>query len=264
MATLAKLLLYLTVTGLLMPIAAAQPREVITLGAEDDAAPWSYADGSGYVNDLVRQAFSAMGWDVQLKVMPYARCKTLTLRGLLAGCFSASKLTEYKDKLVYPQHPVFQAQNVLLALADSPWKGCDSARWPSPPRVGTVRAYEYTPQLESLLASRNLIRHEVDSEISNLRKLEAKRIDAAVITLDQVKRLEFLQALAHTSEPLKTVCDFGSQPAYVMFSKLHPQGPKAQTVFDAGMRRLDESGALARLQDTWHKRALAGTSAKPH
>lgn len=264
MAALGKLLLRLTMSWLLMSLSTAHAREVVILGAEDDAAPWSYADGSGYVNDLVRQAFGVMGWDVQLKVMPYARCKTLTLRGLLAGCFSASKVAEHADKLLYPTHPVFEAQNVLLASPDSPWSSCDVAQWPRPPRVGTVRAYEYTPRLESLLASRHLIRHEVDSEISNLRKLQAKRIDAAVITLDKVKRLEFLQVLAQTPGPLKTVCHFGSQAAYVMFSKLHAQGPTAQQVFDAGMTRLVDSGAVARLQSDWQGRALMLANAKPH
>ena len=38
---------------------AAQARvEQVTLGAEDDAGPWSYADGTGYVNDVVKAAFA--------------------------------------------------------------------------------------------------------------------------------------------------------------------------------------------------------------
>jgi len=45
-------------TALLFPFAAGavEPVPTIVLGAEDEAAPWSYADGQGYVNDLVRLA----------------------------------------------------------------------------------------------------------------------------------------------------------------------------------------------------------------
>lgn len=55
------------------------------IGAEDDAAPWSYADGTGYVNDVVRAAFQRSGRQVQYKVMPYARCKAMVLSGKLVA-----------------------------------------------------------------------------------------------------------------------------------------------------------------------------------
>ncbi|HET8871948.1 MAG TPA: transporter substrate-binding domain-containing protein [Aquabacterium sp.] len=236
----------------------------VVLGAEDDAAPWSYADGTGYVNDLVRQAFAEMGERVEFKVMPYARCKALTIRGELAGCFSASQVPELAHKLVYSQTPVFEARNLLVTLSRAPWSGCDSTRWPRPPRVGTVRAYEYTPQLEQALKGPTMIRHEADSEISNLRKLAAGRIDALVITVDDVKRLKLLQTLAQTHADIKTVCDYGVQPAYVAFSRAHPQGLSAQRSFDQGVARLRARKVFAHLQEEWRNRAIERASAKQH
>ena len=70
--------------------ATADATKQVTLGVEDDAGPWSYANGSGYANDLVKAAYAAAGWQVTLQVLPYARCKALAMAGKLAGCFSAS------------------------------------------------------------------------------------------------------------------------------------------------------------------------------
>lgn len=190
--------------------------------------------------------------------------KALTLRGLLPGCFSASQIPDLSDKLVYPQHPVFEARNLLIAREGSPWSGCHVTRWPRTPKVGTVRAYEYAPQIEQLLKQRVLIRDESDSEITNLRKLAAGRIDATVVTVDEVKRMDFLQALAQTELSIKTVCDYGVQAAYVAFSRQHPQGLAAQQAFDEGFIRLQQNGTLARLKVAWRSHALERASAKRH
>ncbi|GEM_PF-6843124 len=64
-ATVATLALLVAACG--SPVLA----QSVALGAEDDAAPWSYADGSGYVNDIVRAAFGHAGWSVQIEVMPF-------------------------------------------------------------------------------------------------------------------------------------------------------------------------------------------------
>ena len=58
-------------------------RETVDIGVEDAAAPWSQADGTGYANDLVRASFRAVGVDVRLHVLPYARCKQHVVKGEL-------------------------------------------------------------------------------------------------------------------------------------------------------------------------------------
>ena len=42
---------------------AAMPANALEIAVEDDAAPWSQPDGTGYANDLVRAAFAAVGID---------------------------------------------------------------------------------------------------------------------------------------------------------------------------------------------------------
>lgn len=235
-------------------VAAAQPE--VTLGAEDDAAPWSYADGTGYANDLVRAAFEAAGWKVRFEVLPYARCKLLAVRAQLPGCLSMSETAELERDLLYPKEPVFEARNVLFVNADSTLTGCTPAKWNRSPSIGFVNGYEYIPAVDILRQSNRLVVDESNSEVSNLRKLAAGRIDGAIITLDKVKRIDYLARLAQLPNTFKPICDFGGFPAYLAFSRRHPQGPVALAAFSRGMAALKKNGDLARLQSQWAAKAL--------
>jgi hypothetical protein len=235
----------------------------IVIGAEDDAAPWSYADGSGYANDVVRQAFERAGWTTELKVLPYARCKALVLSGDIAACFSMSRTPELDVRLLFSRQPLFQAQNLLYAAAGSPLAGCDPAKWAARPRVGVVRGYEYRPAVDALFANGLAVADAGDSEVSALRKVKAGHVDAALVTLDPVKRLDFVAALADVAPDFKVVCDFGGQPAYIAFSRTHPQGAEAAAAFDAGMQALQRHGAIAATQQAWRTRIAPG-GAKKH
>jgi len=244
-------------------IVAPASAATITIGAEDDAAPWSYADGSGYANDIVRLAFERVGWQVELKVMPYARCKALVLSGDLPACFSMSRTPELDGRLIFPRQPLFQAQNILYAASNSPLTGCDTSKWPPHPSVATVRGYEYRPEVDTLFASGDAVADPGDSEVSSLRKVEAGHVNAALITLDPVKRIEFVAGLAGVPPSFKRVCDYGGQPAYLAFSRRHPQGRAAAAAFDEGMQRLQRERIIASLQQTWRTR-IGNGGAKKH
>lgn len=248
----------------LMASAPPARADQVILGAEDDAAPWSYADGSGYVNDLVKAVFREVGWDLQFKVMPYSRCKALAIAGKLPGCFSSSKTAELESALLYSKAPVVSARNLLIARADSKRSGCAPTVWAAPTRIGLVRDYEYSAAVTALDQRGMVTIDYAESEISNLRKLQAGRIDVAMVMVDEVKRLDYLERLAQTSVNFKTVCDFGAMPAYVTFSRLHAQGAAARAAFDEGYGRLVKRGAIRDLQSAWRGRALDAAVVKPH
>lgn len=248
--------------ALYLPAYGAEPG-ALALGAEDDAAPWSYADGAGYVNDLVRAAFMAAGWKVSFEVLPYARCKALTLKGKLAGCFSASKTPDLAGALLYPKQPVFIARNVLFALADSPLSGCDASAWPSALKVGIVNGYEYTAAFEQAAKQGKLQLLTETAESSNLRLLALKSLDAALVTVDEVKRIEYVAAKGKVGSALKVVCDFGGEPAYVAFSPKHPQGRAAAAAFGQGYELLEKQGDIAKLQAQWRAWLMKSTVSAP-
>lgn len=234
---------------------------VAVIGAENDAAPWSYPDGSGYVNDLVRAAFQASGWEVKYEVLPYARCKNLTVRGQLLGCFSSSHTPETEKEMRFPKQPVFSAENRLYVAADSLLTGCNAAQWGRKITIAVVNEYEYMPAVDSTLASGEVTVEKVQSEPMQLRMLSAHRFDAAVITTDPIKRIDYMAKVAGVQANYKVVCDYGAMPAYLGFSRKHPQALEAMAAFEKGMGLLQKSGAIKKLQNTWAQRALQ--TAKP-
>lgn len=253
--------------GYALASAAAQPELAsgrLVIGAEDDAAPWSYADGTGYVNDVVRAAFQRSGWQVQYMVMPYARCKAMVLSGKLIACFSASKTPDLASQLLYPRQPVFNASNVLIARANTDLQGCNPAEWPRPVKVGRVASYEYRANVMALFGSPQVQVDDNNSEVSNIRKLEAGHIDAALVTLDAVKRLEALAIQAHSKGSFRTVCDFGPEGAYIVFSRQHPGARHALQAFESGYAGLLREGAIAEMQHRWQGHPLDQLKAKPH
>lgn len=246
--------------GFLLPLFALA--EKLTVGAEDDAAPWSYADGSGYVNDVVRAAYEAVKWDLTLEVLPYARCKRMAEDGELAACFTTSKTPQTEQRLQFAAIPAITARNVLLARSNSTLKGCDPQAWEREVSVGLVNEYEYLPAVEALRRSNAVSVQVTTSEGFALRMLTGGRVDAAVLTLDPVKRIELVAALAGVRPDFKVICDFGGLPGYIAFSRAHPKALAALNAFNDGMKIIQKDGTVTRIQRQWAQRALMAAVAK--
>jgi polar amino acid transport system substrate-binding protein len=239
-----------------LAVATQTATQTVTIGAEDDAAPWSYPDGTGYVNDLVRAAFKEAGWTMQQKVMPYARCKALAAKGDLAGCFAVGRRPDMEASFLYPDEPIVGAQNLVVARSDSPLSGCDPFLWGPAPRIGFVRGYEYVERVEALGRHPKVKIDTTNSELINLRKVQAGHIQAAVINVDEVKQIDYIATLAGVDNDFKTVCNFGALPIYVGFSRAHPQGAAALAAYNAGFAALQARGEVAAMQLAWRVRAL--------
>lgn len=236
--------------------------ETIRIGAEDDAAPWSYADGTGYVNDLVRAAFNAVNWRVDYDVQPYPRCKMLASAGKQSACFSVSHTPDLNQTLLFPDEPVFIAKNILFARPDSILQGCSADNWPKNTSVGLVNGYEYQAEGEALRQDKRVKIDMTRSEALNLRKLAAGRIDAALITIDSIHNLEFMALLANVKPNFKPICDYGGAPAYIAFSKSHPLGLAGLNAFNKGMAMIIKNGTKAQLEKEWSSHALSIEGAK--
>jgi polar amino acid transport system substrate-binding protein len=251
-------LLTLLATLLVCAALRAAPAPALVIGAEDDAAPWSYADGRGYVNELVRAAYARQGWPLRLDVLPYARCKQMALRGELAACFTTSLEPGLEGRLMFPGRPVIAPRHVLMVAAKSALVGCSAQDWAAARSVAVVNGYEYAEGIEALLKSGQLRPQKTTSELAGLRMVALGRVDAAAITLDEVKRLDYLlQRSGLSADGFRVLCDFGAVPGYVAFSARHPQGRAAMEAFELGLAELLKDGSVARLQQAWRLRALS-------
>lgn len=225
----------------------AAPLEIMV---EDAAAPWSQADGSGYANDVVKSAFRAAGVDVLLRVVPYARCKQMVASGNVAGCFSMSWDRATTGKVDFSAKPLFSVRAEYVYNASKPLAAKNESELAAGTKVGTVIGYEY-PESTNRLRERGIVFEEAQSEVTNLKKLAAGRIDAAIINVDAAKKVDFVINRAGVGGKVLPVFRSAAFGSYIGFSRMHRQGEWACEKFNAGYALITNSGDLGRIKERW-------------
>lgn len=223
----------------------------LVIAAEDDAAPWSRADGTGYANDVVTASFKAVGVNVKLLVMPYARCKRMAINGQVAACLSMSPSPEIAGIIELSTRPLFTCYAGYFYNVNKPPRVTRQEALPAKTVVGTVIGYEYPAAFERLREKGVVVREESPSEEVNLKKLALGRVDLALLNYNQVKSPRWLINRAGVNGKVKTTFRAGILNSYIGFSKKHPDGPWALQQFNKGYRLITANGTLSRVEKVW-------------
>ena len=241
-----RVLLVLIGTGLLMPVFAAP----VSIMVEDQAAPWSDATGKGAANDLVRQAFAARGIEVQLQVVPYARCKRAVEVGEVAACFNMSWESTMSGKVKFAAEPLFSVIPQFYQNVHKPLRAHHERELAVGVVVGIVNGYEY-PASFAQLAARGVKFEAAASELVNFKKLQFERVDAMVFMGDDLKQAKPL--LAQLAHPAEVVCAFQGKPqgSYIGFSLKHPEGRRLLAEFNRGYSLIRQNGVAKAIMQRW-------------
>jgi polar amino acid transport system substrate-binding protein len=231
--------------------ARAQAPAPLPVAVEDDAGTWSRSDGTGFANDVVRAAFRAAGVEVRFDVVPYARCKDMVVQGRVAACFSMSHARELDGVVRFPSRPLFVCHADLVQHASAPLSARRLRDLPRGTVIGTVRGYEYPPDLREAQAAGIVRVEESPSEAILLRKLAAGRVRGAVINVNDTKPLEYVAARAGLTGDIRTSSRVGDLSSNIGFSVRNARGAWALERFETGMRVITSSGALASIGRRW-------------
>jgi polar amino acid transport system substrate-binding protein len=235
----------------LNPVAITAQSKSIVIAVEDDASPWSRSDGSGYANDIVLAAFKEVRIDVDLRVVPYARCKRMAMNGEVAACFSTSPSPDLSGFIKFSAKPLFSLRSGYFYNTNKPPQAKRQENLPKKTVVGTVIGYEY-PQAFARLKEKGIVEvEESPSEDINLRKLSAGRIDLALLNYNEMKSPQLLIRRAGVSANVKTTFLAGTMNSYIGFSIKHPQGPGALKQFNKGFSAIAANGTLRRIRSKW-------------
>lgn len=241
----------------------------LLIAVEDDAAPWSQKDGSGFANDVVRAALKASGAEVELQVVPYARCKDMAISGKSAACLSMSWLPEFAGKIVFADKPLFNCYAEYFSGNKKPLNATDEKNLPKGTVVGVVRGYEYPPSVYELQKKGILVFEESESDEMNLKKLVLGRIDTAlIVNINEMNPAELLLAKLGMSGQVKRAFRSGVNRSFIGFSTTHPQGMEALKKFNKGHRVISDNGTRRKIERKWRESALkeaanlAGKTAK--
>lgn len=235
--------------------APAPASAAVRVLVEDAASPWSDHQGVGLANDLVRAAFAAAGARADLTVVPYARCKALVMNGAAASCLSMSAAPELAGRVRFADKPLFTVTAHFYAARSNPAPPASLDELRAGKRVGLVHGYEYSPDILAL-AARGVVFETARSEVMNLRKLAAGRLDAAVVMTDTLRSVDLVERQAGATDAAAIVHAF-SGPAmgsYIGFSTSNPDGERQRKLFNTGFKTLIDSGERARIEARWKLR----------
>ncbi len=196
----------------------------------------------GWVAEAVRAAFSRRGFRVELRFLPWARGLLETREGNHDGIFPTyigpRRQAEFILSRPLPAAAVglFARVEDVAAMHDQPL--ATLARHP----VGVVRGYLNHPDIDDVDGPWR--KDEAPSDLVNLRKLAAGRVDLAVcdhlVARHLIRENEELQ---HRLAPVRP--PFHDRSTVVGFSRNTGRGRTLVAAFDAGLRELEYDGSLA-------------------
>lgn len=234
---------------LLLALAPAASAETITIGAEDDWAPYSsVVDGKahGFSVDVVREAFAVVGVTVHFEVLPYARCLAKAKAGKIVGCFNAVPNGMISPSYLWHAQPLFMTQMNVYGLAGTRERGMNPARLEGK-LVGVARDYEYGDEFD---LNTKINRKVVEKNEQGFRLLLAKRIDymAAERRIADALFLKYPQDFAGKFVVAGTVATPG---LYLAFTRNSPGGAAYLARFNRGYAVIRGNGRYKAIEAKW-------------
>lgn len=221
--------------------------EVITLGAEDDWAPYSYVKPGtrqiqGFAPQIVSAAFLTQGITVNYRAVPFTRCLKETLSGALAGCFDIEKNSDNQADYHFHPTPLFAEGLSIFALDTHPARNLTSEDLQGH-TVAITNGYTYPP----LIMKNDRIKKDVSpSDEVQFKKLLAGRVKFALVntTPAQLMKQKNPQFKARIVEVgLVNKANF-----YIGFSKKHPDGARLMPIFEQGLQTIRANGQYRELE----------------
>lgn len=227
-----------------LPLAQA---ETVRIAVEDDWAPYAAMNADrtapeGFSVDVVREAFSTQGIEVEFVIVPFARCMHYALTGSAVGCFNAGKKIAEVDELHWHTTPLLREDLTVFAHRSAPEDKVGIADLEGR-TVGYVISYVYGPEL---MENPAIHRYGVESDDRMIQMLAARRLD--FIVLGEMPGHLKINRVPGAREQLKQVGVIASSDFWVAFSKKHPDGERMTAIFETGLQTLIKNGRYAELE----------------
>lgn len=233
--------------------ARAQPHKSIEIMVEDDSAPWSNPDGTGYTNDIVKAAFNEMKIKAHLIVVPYARCKRMALNGMVAACFNMSWLPEFEGQVKLAKYPLALYKADVFERIDKPLakQKAGQCKLDKGIKVAIVNDYEYPSEVVSLAKSGTVF-EKTHGDNQSLQMLAAGRMDAAIITTTDLSPIGFKLIEEKVEKKVRFAFNCGQATATIGFSVKHSDGVWGYQAYEDGYNRLvKEKKILKKIRRQW-------------
>jgi polar amino acid transport system substrate-binding protein len=237
------------IVSLLLALAPFASAETITIGAEDDWAPYSSVvdnRAQGFAVDVVREAFAAVNVTVNFEVLPYVRCLAQAKAGHIVGCFDAVPNAMISPSYLWHAQPLFTTHMNVYALASSSEHGLVAPSLEGK-TVGVARDYEYGDAFD---LNTKIVRKVVDRNDSGFKMLLARRI-AYMAAEERIANALFAKYPGAFGGKFKMVGTVATPGLYMAFTKASPDGAKYLAKFNQGYALIRNTGRYAALERKW-------------
>lgn len=202
----------------------------------------------GYVYDIVKAAFEASGYSVDIQFFPWARAVSNAETGKHDGVFPEYNVETTWGQLSspFPGGPIglYKRKELKVAYKVSPQEPTqtEALKGLKTYKFGVVKGYTNT---ESFDKADFLKKSEATSDSQNLKKLHSKRVDLVVIDKFVARALLGTPELQSISDDLEFM-----EPAledkslFINFSKNAPDYEKKLAAFNQGLASIIADGKL--------------------
>lgn len=188
---------------------------------------------------VVTEAMKAAGMGVKIEFHQWTRAVTLAKSDeAYVAYFPEYHSKENANEFLYSD-PIGTGPLVFVERKDGPvtWTSYDSLKGK---RIGVVKDYVNTEELDARIASKALTASEAPDDAKNLLKLAAGRLDVAVIDVN------VFRYLVKNDASVKAVADqlqvnaksLEDKKLYVCFKK-SAEGEKARQAFNLGLKKVN-------------------------
>lgn len=234
-------------TGFGIFFSALAQAETVRIAVEDDWAPYAALNADrtapeGFSVDVVREAFSTQGVEVEFLTVPFARCMHYAQTGNAVGCFNAGNEIPEVDQFHWHSTPLLHERLTIFAHISAPEQNIGLADLEGR-SVGYVISYVYGPEF---MENSAIHRYGVESDDRMIQMLAAQRLD--FIVLGEMPGHFKINRVPGARDKLKKVGVIASHTFWVAFSKKHPDGERMTATFETGMQALIKTGRYAELE----------------
>jgi polar amino acid transport system substrate-binding protein len=203
--------------------------------------------GGGLMTQIVRESFKIGGVEAAVRFLPNNRAITGVMKGVYAGSFGWTHSAERDQKLLFSHTPISSFHIVFFQRAGETyaWKSLADLKGY---RIGTTLGNFYSDEFAALQNSPDAEVEEAGSDIANIKKLLAGRID--LFPMDEESGRFLLSRNFSPEEQSKIIAQtqaIAEAPVYVVMRRDLPRAAELLDRFDRGYQHLVESGELAKL-----------------
>lgn len=202
--------------------------------------------GYGFVGEFMKAIFEPYGYEVEIKVVPWARAYEDGKAGIIDAVWPSIMTEERKQWFVF-SNVALESKYVLLTRKDAPIVFNDLSDLKQY-TIGVLRGGSSGSELDTMPDIRKV---QGTSFEDNLRMLLAGRIDAMTAEYVTVRYLldtgfkADAPKLAFAEKPLSVIS------LYLMFSKKSAQRDALVADFNAGLARIQASGVYETLLEKY-------------